>query len=279
MKALAINNLQGLTGEQAFWRIGPPVAHEALTKAWERAGLDPNLLPPQTTPERALTRAVKELEERHRLVRRLKSNAWLVVDERPDGPGMRYDSDLTVSLSGDRPKLAPDYHARRDDIFRAFEQALLELTGGDISAWLTKLMTHVAAVPLRETGGVYFIPRHTAQLWTRMRDVATALGHKVYRIPMVTDDHDAIEAITDAIMAETDAVADQVEADIVDGAGPRAIQTRFQVCEATEAKVAVYEELLGGRLDSLRGRLERLRANLAAAAFHAAGQQQQEASR
>ncbi len=264
------------TGTITLWHLSGQVTHAALSDAWRDAGLDEELLPSVVTPKRALSRAVNDLKGPRRLIRPLLNHAgFAVVDEMAvegDQEKLDHVQTCTVKLSAEtgRPTVEPAGHLLVHSIEHAFDAHMAGLSQTDISVWLTDLAKKLKAVALRESGGIYFIPRPNVQAWKQMIGaLREASSHVVIEIPAMRSD-EAVEAILDSVMREVESEVVHVEDELSEGSlGSRGITSRVAHASVVEEKVAFYEDLLGTRLDSLRERLAQLQANLAGAALKA----------
>lgn len=272
-----------VAGRVVYWRLEGSVEHGVLVDAWRAAGLDEKLLPLPPTPERALKRALRGFSSKRLLVRPLKVPGYSLVSETAEDRHLEHGQTLTVVLVyGDdagRPALEiePAGHELAVDVRKRFLAELEELDTTDISNWLGRLTTAVHAVSLRDKGGVVFVPRDDLPTWDRFVGVLEDVSEsKVFQIPAMPTSS-AVEAILDAIVSEATDVAVEIENDLADPAvelGPRALATRSGRCESTIAKVGRYEALLGARLDSIRKRIDDLKANIAAASLLAGAEKE-----
>jgi hypothetical protein len=252
-------------------------------------------IPSRTEPEVALRRAVMEQAAKRRLVRPLdKRGAWIVLDEEivtnaSGTPDVRHTRVAEVRWLNGQVK----FHQREAseavylDTVRAIDGAYARqkdaLDAADVSAWLIKIAYQLGATSLRDTGGVYFVPRQSIEAWRLVvgaLSLASDRRHNVFQIPAMKND-EAIEAILDAITVEASAEAQAMEDEIVavaaayeSGAtegtiGKRALAGRANRCASVLSKVASYESLLGVKMDTLRQRLEALQAHVAAVALMA----------
>ncbi len=269
-------------GSVSYWRLTGTIALDALAAAWRAAGLDTKMLPKAPGPEVAFGRAVRDQAHRNRLVRRLKTGAWLVVDETPaaDGSTATYGVLAHAELGPNGPitnqadlgTSTLEYIQVRDRISIAFAQHQGQLEADDISSWLVKIANGLRAVSLRDTGGIYFIPHNQAQLWnTVVAAVRSVSSHQVFSIPAMKN-ADAIAAITAAITEEAAQVVERMYEELQktgdEAIGKRALKTREKEAAALLAKVDEYEQLIESRLTA-RQRVEDLQAALATAALSA----------
>lgn len=273
-KVIAVPELpQDAAGAIAFWRLTGAISHAKLMGMWLDDGLDERLLPELPSPTVALHRAMEQLQERRRLIRPLGRGAgWAVVQEQPKG-----DDDLGYNLTV-RAKLdavghlviEPEDSPLKGQIVEQFNYQMGTLTQSDVSSWLCTLVNKLSAVPLRETGGVYFIPRGQVAVWKRMAAVLEgASGCVVHEIPALQS-ADAVAAILDALAHESAGMAKTMKEDI-QKLGERGLKARMTECEAYEVKIEMYEKLLGQHQQALHDRLQSLKAAIATAILVAGG--------
>lgn len=277
-----------VAGAVSYWRAGDAVSIEKLWHAWAAAGLDEKLLRKPPEPVTALRRAVMEQQGRHRLVRGVGKGSWAVVDETvyPVAVGQpvqppTYTTRMIVKMGlNNDPMFTTHDGALVEAVMNAFSRQQGLYDPSDVTGWLVDMAYKNNAVTLRESGGVYFLPKSAMDFWNKAATVIESVSNNcVFRIPAMRN-AEAIAAITDAVTAEAQALAAKFEEELLamgdDAIGPRAIETRKKETAALEAKLVAYEELLGKQL-AVRSRIEALQANLSVAALAAVGGEEQAA--
>lgn len=267
---MAVTTNIDTAGSIVWWRLSGILRHNVLKATWIGEGLDEDLLPKPTKDKTALSRALKELERgnKHRLIRKLQTGGWAIVNETAQGDDLDYAIDCRVEMNGAGPKFDPEFHPIAPEVFARFQHNKEHLTQTDVSSWLTKLTDHVRAVSLRDTGGVYFIPREKLPTWEKMvKAIRMSSAHVIHKVPALKSE-EAVEAILDAITREAQAEVEGLENALVDdGLGERALTNRAAKCDDIRQKLETYEGLLGKSLDGFKNKMEDLKANLAAAAL------------
>ncbi len=271
-------------GLVSYWRLSGPVTLSRLRDAFVARGLDEKLLPKPPRDAVALGRAVYEQASKHRLVRPLaKRGSWIIVDEKVTDGEATYTTVMTVKYDGGPVTDSPskvgghpgygEYLKLHDLITDAYYRHNNELAPEDISSWLIKLAHTQNSLALRDTGGIYFIPRTGVDFW---RKVSAALesvsAHKVLKIPAMKND-EAVAAILESLSVEAQSTIMAFERDILktgdEALGARALETRQKECVSLLAKVESYETLLGVSLVKITDAIGALQANIAAAALSA----------
>jgi hypothetical protein len=265
------------TGLVTYWRLSGVTELPRLRAAWMAAGLDEALLPAAPSDEIALRRAVAELGTKRRLIRPLaRRGVWAIVSETVRQDALDYDVECRVRWDGGRAVVEPSYHELADKIREGFERHRGELSSADISAFLVKLCEKNHAASLRDSGGVYFLPRDVAPFWRKAAGaVEAAAEHRVFRIPAVKNE-EVVDAVLAAVQTEADAALGEITAELDRGQenddealGRRALASRAVRCQELLGKVGVYERLFGVRLDAIRQNVSVMEARLAAAVLAA----------
>lgn len=265
-------------GAISYWRLSGTVELSKLAAAWAAQGLAADLLPAQPGDEVALGRAVRDLAgPRRRVFPLARRGAWVVKDESvtADGLDVSHVRVATIKFESgsaaiDPGNVAPETLAAVEaQVREGYRKARIELAPEDISGWLIALAKDRASVSLRESGGIYFVPRPAIEFWRKaVAAIKSVSAHRIFNIPALKND-EAIDAIIDAVSAETAAAASAIEAELLkegdDALGLRALKTRGESCGVLLDKVAAYEELLGVKLPALVSKIEDLRAGVVAA--------------
>lgn len=278
-----VTEAMNVAGCVSYWRVGESISIEKLTKAWVDAGLDEELLRDEPSPSTALRRAVMEQQDRHRLVRGVGKGSYAIVDETvyeqkegelPMPP--TYSTLCIVRFENSIPTIenVDGSTVQCNDIFQTVVKAYGRQSGlydsSDITSWLVALAHKQNAVTLRDSGGVYFIPRPAMEFWNKAASVIETVSggtHNVFRIPAMKND-EAVAAITEAISYEAAQVAKGMEDELTkegeEALGARAIRGRQAEIETLLGKLNAYEELLGKQLE-IRERVTKLQSNLTVA--------------
>ena len=271
----------GVCGSVSYWRASGTVSIATMAAAWDAAGLDKELFRKAPEPETALRRAVLDLAKRETINdkserRVLDSSAEGDVDlgrgrgDRAGGcqAGLYPARDRELRGKAIRVVQGLGTWAQTQQIENAVAAGFFAQQGlfapEDITGWLVKLAYANGAVTLRDSGGVYFIPRPAMEFWNKAADaIQSASDHKVFRIPAMRND-EAVAAIIDAVTQEAEQEAQKINDEIMTGLGDRAIETRKTRIVELLAKVGSYEELVGQKM-KISERLESLQASIATA--------------
>lgn len=264
-------------GLVSYWRVAEGgISLQTLRTAWAKQGLDEALLPSPPDSLTALGRAVADLAERRILVRPLaRRGAWMIVKETVlEDNSLAYRQLVRVSMNSD--VLLPQVDAEEADegerrwlhaqVTARFQSHEGMLVSNDITSWLVSIVKkHASAVSLRDTGGVYFIPRDKIDFWRKVKGAVEATaGYNVFVIPAMKN-AEAVAAITDAMTKEANDIVAKIQDELSktgdEALGKRAVTSREEIVAALLAKLGEYEGLLGRQL-GVRERITDLSATL-----------------
>lgn len=261
-------------GAIVWWRLSGAMDLERLREAWVAGGLEEALLPELPSDSRALVRAVTALSGDRVLARPLaKTKGWALVQETATTDTLDYGTVLKASLDADRGLVVDGSPQAVQAVRAQFEAARATLTLRDASTWLSQLIRTTEATPLRDTGGVYFVPRSHVETYRRYAAaIRTATAHTLYEVPALRSE-EAVEAILVAVTTEVSTALAGMETEMDTAElGERALRTRQQKCERLRSKVVLYEELLGKSMGELTQGLEGLNASITAAILAASAE-------
>ncbi len=265
-------------GAISYWTLSEtPVT--ALEEAWLYAGLDPDLLPPTPSPTEALRIAMRSETRYQLLARSVSSTRWVLKRENVDAAGTDLDWETVAAaeVHSDSGELV--VHAAEplaSSVRAAYEHALTHHTATKLSGFVVRQCRAHAAVGLRDTGGIYYVPPGYVDDW---RDFAAALSDAnsrshVFLIPAMRGD-DAVRAVTSALEADITGHVTKMRDEAAKGLAVATLTRRLRACETLRAKVAAYRGLLGSATDavdaSVRGLAQHLAALKLAAAAKAKG--------
>ncbi len=218
----------------------------------------------------ALGRAVGAQEGPGTIVRALDGRGtWAILTAEINHVSMTAVQSLRVYVEGTELKFDHPEHPLVTPITEGYQEHLGRLDARDISNWASKyLYKALNAVALRDTGGIYFVPREMVAAWQRITSAVEGVtAHRFFEIPVAPADR-AIQGVLAALERDTmlaaEAMEDELDAQLL---GKRGLVGRRERCAGILARVEQYEGLLGGSLDKLRARMGSLQAAFAAAAL------------
>ena len=281
MTIIAINSENTmLAGALVYWRLSGEANGDDLNNALIEAGMEEHLvnLP---TPQRALRRTLNEYvggDVFLRAGKRGDRGTYLVrqgqTDEGPEffvwleatlGPGGIPEFEVWQHPATSEPM---SWSVDVDALTNRFWHHVYHVTTTDISAWLIAQTAECDALSLRDSGGVYFIPRDTIDLWRkRVECLHEQTLCRVHMVPAMHSD-DAVDAVMAALVEECTTFTENLSKDIGGGAlGQRALENRGEQAKDLLAKLTRYEKLLGTSLGDIREQVVEQRTNAVQAAL------------
>lgn len=249
-------------GALVLWRLSGTVQFMALQHLWLNSSLDPGDAPAAPSEDVAMSRAVKERTSGSCIASKLADGGWALVGKNrtadSKGADLRFATELRVWMNADDSlRFEPDDDPRCAQIQADYTASQRQLSQQDMSVWLAEQVRRLHATPLRDTGGVYFVPRHSLEEWTLIvRILRGCSEHKVFNIPAFENDADTVALILDGITQEAEQLLKSMQEDIVHGGyGERALHTRKAKLAEFESKLKGYESLLDVKLVDVRKHL------------------------
>ena len=212
-------------GAITYWRLSGEVSRGGLCARLDAAGLG-RLKPRALSEEQTLRRALAVIQDKRLLVRPLGGSRgrWAIVEETVDGDTLTYREVFRTAIGvNGLPELIPTPGMVSADlraiVAAEYARLLGILTPADISAWLTRMMDACDGVSLRDTGGVYFIPRGSVDMLETIADCLGDSSHTIFRVPAMHS-ADAADAVLAAVEDECRARVAEVEAWLIDSTEP-----------------------------------------------------------
>lgn len=279
------------TGSVVWWGVHGDVPYARLRTEWLAAGLDPAQLPREPTRMQALSRALGAFAGRAAIVRPVDGEVhadgtpvegYALLTRSKDAQGKAQFTtawDATFPHGALDPAALPILATPAGDepdesivevCLSTYRRELGQLAHGDLSSWLVSLVRANAGIALRESGGVYFLPRAGVPLYrAALAAVARAGGGRGHEVPVQRSD-EAVAAILASLLREAAEEESALKGALQEDLGAKALEGRAARAAKMEAKLAGYEVLLGVSAANMRVRLYDLRTQLGTAALRAA---------
>jgi hypothetical protein len=269
-----------LLGEIISWTCtGVAVRHGDLVDALAGSGLD-EAVARELAPRHAFRRACKRLADQ-RIIRQVGEDAATVTfqftAEQRRGDHFAYELETLLSLDKGTGRVSCDLPGLARLAQDELDRCLAARTGADVTRVIQRLFERRADLfPIREAGGVYFVPAEHVGFIDRVQAFVGRLNGRLARFPVPAGtphgDRSVREAVAGglaAVIAEHDAAiagfGDDTRADTLERAAERIKQTRFKI-EAYAAYLAEEKTRLERNLAAAARRLRERVAGLAAPA-------------
>ena len=131
-------------------------------------------------------------------------------------------------------------------------------TGSTLGGVLVKIVEHLGGVVLRPHGGIYWLPAEALPQFGVVADAVESSSvihedNKCYQVKTIVDEN-TVRAVRDAIVAEVEKEAAEVELEIrKNECGKRRLDSRVAAAKALHARISKYEGYLGETLAALHG--------------------------
>jgi len=282
--AAPVNGVPGLVpgtkllGEVISWTCpGVAVRHADVVAALRDAGLDESVAR-QLLPRHAFARACKALA-RDRIIRPVAEDADAITFQftQESRAGDKYEYTLETMLrlekaTGRVDCDLPGLAALAQDLL---DRAIDHRTGSDVTRLIQRLFDrHADLFPVREAGGVYFVPQAHAAFVDKVQQFLGRVNGRLARFPVPAGTPHGDRSVKDAvahglaalIIEHRTAIAsfgDDTRRDTLDRAAERIRLTRHKL-EAYAAYLADARDRLAGELAAaareLYARIDRLDA-------------------
>lgn len=263
-----------LGGAVVYWSLAEWTDRARLHDGFATAGFAAHV--PDARPLAAVLRdALKEAAGGPGvLVRPLRTrDGFAVVEERRGEAANAYRQTLAARVAaGGSLEFDPE-DGRAPAVRAAFERRRGLLRAARVSAALVGVLEGLGGTRLRPGGSVYWVPPHRIDDWLPAAQAAEAAGLGRGSATYVLRhrlDADAVRAVRDVLVAEVEAEAARIEAEVLAGdLGAKALTTRRARAEELRGKILLYEDLLDVGLGALRAAVDRADRAAAAAAVMA----------
>lgn len=270
-------------GRITMWSLNGDITVESLTAALKNAG-SVAIPPEEPSALVALNRAVQAGAKSlgHLDVHHKGRGEWVIVGkgvETADAEGKKslsYPISCTAKVTRDPQTSVETLEINgegADKIRGAYEIAKHTLAPADIGTWLCEKLTALKAIPLRDRGGIYFVPQPVVVKWQKIQSALTACSaHHVHTIPALKS-KEAIQAILSALTSDTRAACGKIAGDVAAGElGNKALDKRQREVDELLDRVAAYEGIVGQSLGELRDAIDETKRAIAVAVLAASAE-------
>jgi hypothetical protein len=260
-------------GDLIFWSLSDArIDRTNLESVWAGAGLDPELLPDAPTAEKVLKIAVREAQVGNldRLIRLAKEDeselVYAVVREQRPGDGnLDYHQEARIALDRQREMFSSDRpgHDLVATVKSRFEMYRTTHHPDDVRRAIVKTLNSLAAVTLRDGGGIYWVPSPFAEKLRRLQSAIEKIGaSRVYLLP-VHKSAEAEQTLGEIAKGsiEEELAALQSEISTFLHTPPERASTlmrRFDAFEALRNRAKLYRDVLHVQVEDLDQQLNKL---------------------
>jgi len=260
-------------GDIVFWSLADArVDRATLESVWKNALLDPSRLPEEPTPERALKQAAREAQvgQRDRMIRLgLDSESEIVFaivrEHRDDAGNVTYAQEARVHLDRTSEVVSSDVssHDIVQKLLTGYDVLRTTHTADDVRRAIVKTLGSWAAITLRDSGGVYWVPAVYADDLRRLQSAIERIGASRVHVLPVHDSQDAKRALGEIATASLEAELAQLQTEIsafVSAPPDRAstLVRRFDAFAGLRDRAKLYRNVLAIQVNELDQQLDRM---------------------
>lgn len=264
-------------GDLCFWSLSSASMVRAdLESKWNAANLPHQLLPEAPTVQKAFKLAAREAQVGvvDRLIRPVVEDASSVVfavvhEARSDNGTLSYTQEAKTVLDvragsvwSDRPS-----HELVAAIAARFESLRDTHTADDVRRTITRALASFAAVLLRESGGIWWVPATHARSLRSLQSAIESIGSSRFYLLPVHDTGDASRTLGDAAARSIEVELAELKAEVAAfiSAPPERTSTlvrRFDAFDALRARAQLYREVLRVEVQDLDSTLDGLTSSI-----------------
>lgn len=263
-------------GDVVWWMLsGADVPRSVLETKWLAHGLDPAFLPEEQTPEKAMRQAVREAltgEDKKKVgiqptVDSKSSLIYAVGSWMTDNVGnAEFRQDALIMLDKSvTPAAASSDNVSNDlvtKVLREYNRYLGTHTSRDVMTSITKALKAWSAVTLRETGGIYFVPRTQSDNLRKLQGAVEQLGNSLVFLLPVHSTTDAVRSLGTAasgsIEDELSSLRTEIDGFLADpnGVRPSTLKRRLEAFTDLRSRANLYHTILNVTVGDLGAQLK-----------------------
>jgi hypothetical protein len=254
-----------ISGAITYWSVSSSTSRDMLVAGLNAAGLskyEPALMSVQNAVKAALT----DLYAQPKTLIRPDRGGFSVVDEAEGLFGLHHSTRVWVAIQNGKPVVNPPEYPDADRILQsvAYQQDLVPVV--QLTAMLTSIVKSLGGLSLRESGGLYWLPKPSLSKWAEVQQILRNAGPNRVAVIQTMVDEESVAAVVEAITTEIEAEVGQMQSELASGLSDRAAKHRASQLNGLVDRLRTYESSLGITLDKLREGLVILDGGLIAAA-------------
>lgn len=248
-----------LHGTCVFWTL-PEILDQALVEdAFQQSGMHA-LTPAQLRPKTAMRRALKEHFPKDFRVEDVSTiDGFHVLEKLEDENGklsfphrltafavaIAGSPDLTVLGRDESPEIPLTSDACQEQITDRYKELRRSVTGSALGRSLSDAVSYLRGIPLRPTGGFYWIPEAAIPAWETLADGLKPAGSQLYSLTTGVDAR-SVETLCAALEAKVKSELSQLQSALYDREpGPRGLRTLQRRALDVDSLIEEYQRLLG----------------------------------
>src|SRR3954469_10484528 len=192
-----------LLGEVISWTCpAVTVRHAAVIEALRESGLDETVAR-ELAPRHAFARACRKLA-RERIIRQVAEDPATITfqftQESKAGDRFEYTLETMLALEKATGRVSCDLPGLATLAQELLDRAIEDRTGSDVTRLVQRLFERKADLfPVREQGGVYFVPREHAAFVDQVQDLLNRVNGRLARFPVPEGTPEGDRSVKEAV--------------------------------------------------------------------------------
>lgn len=240
-----------------YWSLSDGTNIHLLRQGLQDIG-SAHLIPATRVDLQALQRSIREaFPGKHTLIRPLSGEpGYAVVHEHSGGTEMEYEEEVRFFVVGKRVLCSEMNHPKEEFIQEEYQKQKNLVTANKLGGVLVKACHELKGIPLRNRGGLYWIPETNRSRWEEIvRVVEQSNIRNTTHLLKTTTDRKTLDAVCDSLVYQVTQKLGDLETSLEEGElGKRALRTREREAQELDDLMQTYEKILGKTLTSLRDR-------------------------
>ncbi len=264
-------------GDIVWWSLSDArINRDDLIRIWARESLPRELLPEEPSTERAFKSAIREAQIGHpdRLLRLAVETSdeivFGVVREERHGDGtLTYHQESRITLERGREQVTADApnHSLVADVLHRFELLRATHVSDDVRRTIVRTLDIFAAVSLRPSGGVYWVPVPYAPDVRRLQAAIQRIGTSVVSVLPVHRGPEAEQTLGEVARGSIEDELAALRAEIagfVETPPDRTstLERRLDAFEALRDRAKLYRNVLAIQVTDLDQQLDSMTATV-----------------
>lgn len=273
-----ITATQRLDGVVTFWSAGSFYHRQVLDEGLTALGLG-DLVPNHSTNDANLRYSLNRIFDNTSFMIRPNKGGFNIIEEKKgekDEPN-QFVHRFTFWLDGpehNQLMMSPLDRGKGMEVTEKYGEFCTYVTQHAVTRSLVAVIGKLQGIPLRPTGGVYWLPADAIPLWEQVGQVVEKApaygGANIYQIKHAFDEQ-AVRAVRDALVEDATAQAARIEKEIMDETlGAKALENRRAEANDIITKLTYYERMLSTTVDQIKDRLDCVQNMAALAALREA---------
>ena len=255
-------NIKNYLGSIVYWTVFEKndISYEKAEETVINLGLNPkNLLAP--SEKKAFNRATKKVAKAfstrenkkfaRRVANRMTVDVVAIVDEDIDSTGETLDYNQTTTARLDKESKTVSVSGKHaSEIQEQYDKYAKNITATEVRGFILNSIQENGAIPLRQTGGVYFVPKASSEVLVKLENFLNEFGMgDLYCMKMSSGAENKVvwEAAKEDIEERITKISLRAEKI---ASRPCALRNQTEKLEQTNEMLGCYSELCGFASDA-----------------------------